>query len=229
MTEAIAGVGSDTEAKLRWDRPVTLLGAGPAPEADIRLALGLAPVLVAADGGAGWAVELGLIPEAVVGDLDSLDPLTRGRLGEERLHRVAEQETTDFQKCLRLVDAPFTLGVGFVGARLDHELAALAALVRHPGRRCILIGPEDVVFAAPPSLEIGLEPGTRLSLFPFAEVTGRSEGLRWPIDGIAFAPDGRSGTSNRVTGPVRLRFSGRGMLVLLPRACLPAALEALTA
>jgi len=29
-----------------------------------------------------------------------------------------------------------------------------------------------------------------------AAVQGRSGGLRWPIDGLPFAPDGRIGTSN---------------------------------
>lgn len=219
---------SEAEPQLIFDRPVTLLGAGPATAADLRLALGLAPALVAADGGAATAVAAGLLPDAVIGDLDSIDPATRARIGEARLLLVPEQETTDFEKCLRLVEAPFALGVGFVGARLDHELAALAALVRRADRRCLLIGPEDVVFAAPDALALDLPEGMRLSLFPLAPVTGRSAGLCWPIDGIAFAPDGRSGTSNRVTGPVRLRFSGPGMLVLLPRTALVAAVEALT-
>ncbi len=60
-----------------------------------------------------------------------------------------------------------------------------------------------------------------------APVTGQSEGLRWPIDGLAFAPNGRVGTSNAVTGPVALRFDGDGMLVILPRTALPQVIKAL--
>ncbi len=59
-------------------------------------------------------------------------------------------------------------------------------------------------------------------------MTGDSTGLRWPIAGLDFAPGGVIGTSNEVAEPeVRLRFAGPGMLVLLPRARLDAALTAL--
>jgi thiamine pyrophosphokinase len=216
-----------TEARLHFARAVTLLGAGPEHAGDLELALAAAPVLIAADGGAVRALELGLYPDAVIGDLDSLDPRTLERLGARRLHPVAEQETTDFAKCLRVVDAPLYIGVGFIGARLDHELAAMAELVRRPDRRCVLIGPCDAVFAAPEALALELDPGTRVSLFPMAPIEGHSEGLRWPIDGIDFAPDARIGTSNLADGPVRLSFSRPGMLVVVPREALAAVLQAL--
>ena len=58
--------------------------------------------------------------------------------------------------------------------------------------------------------------------------TGRSQGLRWPIDHIRFTPEGRIGTSNQATGPVQLSLEGP-MMVMLPRECLGAALTALTA
>jgi thiamine pyrophosphokinase len=91
------------------------------------------------------------------------------------------------------------------------------------------VGREDVVFAAPPEVRLALRAGDRLSLYPLARVTGTSEGLDWPIAGLTFAPDGRVGTSNRVTaGPVALQFEAPGMLVILPRARLDAAFDALS-
>ena len=64
-----------------------------------------------------------------------------------------------------------------------------------------------------------LPAGTRVSLFPMAPVTGLpSEGLRWPLDGLAFAPDARVGTSNQALGgSLRLRFDRRRMLVIRRR------------
>ncbi len=206
---------------------VTLLGAGDIADGTLNDALALAPILVAADGAAGRALALGLMPQAVIGDLDSLDAATRARIPPERLHGLAEQDSTDFDKCLRNISAPLVLGVGFAGQRLDHELAAYNALVRLAGHRCILIGPVDICFHAPPRLALDLAPGTRVSLFPMAPVTGRSTGLRWPIGGLHFAPDGRVGTSNEATGPVALEFDGPGMLVILPMAALRPAMAAL--
>lgn len=208
-------------------RPVTLLGGGEVRPDELEAALSLAPVLVAADGGANVAAEFGLVPEAVIGDLDSIRPEVRAALPADRVHEIAEQDSTDFEKCLTRIAAPFLLGVGFTGARVDHLLAVWNALVRHTARRCLILGPEDVIFASPRHLRLDLAAGTRLSLFPMARVGGESDGLRWPIAGLEFAPHGRVGTSNEATGPVELRLDGEGMLVILPRGALEAAIDAL--
>lgn len=215
------------QAIVQSSEGVTLVGGGPVSAALLRQAQRYAPRLVAADSGADRLLRLRQLPEAVIGDLDSISGAARARL-EGRLFHLPEQETTDFDKALRSVSAPFVLGLGFAGARVDHGLAVLNALVRHSDRRCLLLGPQDVVFHAPPALELSLRKGDRLSLFPMARVGGTSVGLEWPIDGLRFAPDAMIGTSNRVTMPrVGLRFDARGMLVILPRARLGAALNAL--
>lgn len=211
-------------------QPVTLVGAGAAGDDDLRDARAHAPAIVAADGGARRVLAEGLLPEAVIGDFDSLDPETRAAIPPDRLHYVAEQQTTDFDKALRLVDALLVLGVGFLGERLDHLLAAQTVLLRRPERRCLLLGRVDVVFLCPPRLGLDLPEGSRVSLYPMAPVAGRSEGLFWPIDGIGFAPGGMIGTSNRVTrGAVRIEMEAPRMLVILPRAALGAAVRSLAA
>jgi thiamine pyrophosphokinase len=69
--------------------------------------------------------------------------------------------------------------------------------------------------------------GARVSLFPMGPVTGRSEGLEWPIDGLDFAPEGRIGTSNRMSATqLRLSLSAPRMMLMLDRAVLPALLDA---
>jgi thiamine pyrophosphokinase len=207
---------------------VTLIGgAGAAPSA-IAAALARAPVLAAADGGAAFSLAAGHVPRAVIGDMDSLDPAAAAQLDPATLHRVKDQDTTDFEKCLARIAAPLILGLGFAGGRLDHQLAAFNALVRAGDRRILLIGPEDVALHVPGRLAVDLVAGTTVSLFPMAGVSGRSQGLAWPIDGLRFAPDGRIGTSNRaIGGLVRLAFDGPGMLAILPLAALDALLAGL--
>lgn len=212
----------------RSERPVTLVGGGPVVPATFERARCLAPVIVAADGGADAALTLGAVPDAVIGDMDSISDAARARIGADRLHPVAEQESTDFDKCLRSIAAPFVIAVGFDGSRMDHALAAFNTLVRNPAQRCILLGVQDAAFLAPAGRTVlHLSPGTRLSLFPIGPVTGRSRGLRWPIDGIGFAPDGRIGTSNLVTeARVTLDFSAAKMVAIVPAADLEAAVSA---
>ena len=211
------------------NRGVTLVGGGVVAQADLAAALSLAPVLVAADGGANRLAGWGHVPARVIGDLDSLDPELRDRLSSRVLH-VAEQDSTDFDKCLQRIAAPFILALGFDGARLDHTLAALHSLVAHGRARVVMQAAEDICFLAPPRMVLSLPPGARVSLFPVAHVTGRSEGLHWPIDGLDFAPDTRIGTSNRaIGGPVVLEFERPGMLVLLERAHLRQVLDVVQA
>ncbi|MGY6550063.1 MAG: thiamine diphosphokinase [Roseinatronobacter sp.] len=196
---------------------VTLVGGGDLRAEDLDLALGLAPTLIAADGGANTALRLGRTPARVIGDLDSLDPQARETLGARVLH-VPDQDSTDFDKCLARIRAPLILGLGFDGARLDHTLAAMTSLVWHGSARVVLLCAQDVCFLAPPRITLDLAARARVSLFPMAPVTGRSTGLHWPIDGLNFAPQDVIGTSNHAeTGQVTLEFDRPGMLVLLER------------
>ncbi|MBS9718404.1 thiamine diphosphokinase [Pseudohalocynthiibacter aestuariivivens] len=200
--------------------PITLIGGGAAADGALAAALAIAPNLVAADGGAQVALAAGHMPLAVIGDFDSISSETKAAIPAERLHQFAEQDTTDFEKCISRISVPLILGVGFNGARLDHELSALSVMARYPDQPCILIGGHDITFLAPTETELNLKPGSRVSLFPMGPVRGSSEGLRWAIDDIPFAPDGLVGTSNIVTGPVRLSFSAAKMLLILPRDAL---------
>ena len=208
--------------------PVTLLGGGFVGAGDIDLALSRAPVLIAADGGAGASLSAGHMPEAVIGDMDSLSADDRARLAG-RLFPITEQDSTDFDKALRSVAAPMVIAVGFTGARIDHELAVYHSLVTRPERACIVLGATDIVFHLPGRLTLDLPVGTRFSLFPFAETRGRATGLRWPIDDLAFHPARLIGTSNEtVADRVTLRFETPGMLGILPRAHLDAVVAGFT-
>jgi thiamine pyrophosphokinase len=207
---------------------VTLVGGAEPSAQSLEEALKFAPTLVAADGGADRALGLGAVPVAIIGDLDSVSRSAIERIGADKVFEVYDQDKTDFEKSLTLIDAPFVIAVGFANGRIDHTLAVMSALVQDRGAPVIVLGEDDVVFAAPLELSLDLEVGSRFSLFPMADIRGRSEGLEWPLDPHAFSPAGRIGTSNRVTGPVRLTFDARGMLVITPRAALGSVVSSLT-
>ncbi len=203
-------------------RPLTLLGGGPVREGVLAEALTLAPELVAADGGADHPLPAGAVLRAVIGDLDSVrDPAALRSRGVP-VHGIADQNSTDLEKCLSAVRAPLILGLGFTGARTDHHLAAMNALVRHRGAPLVLLDAFDLCFHARGKVALDLETGCRVSLFPMAPVRVRAaQGLRWSPEGLAFQPDGRIGTSNEALGgPMSLEADGPGLLVILPQSAL---------
>lgn len=203
---------------VRTTGPVTLVGNGPIDGRQLGEALDLAPQAVAADGGGDVPLPGGARYLAVIGDMDSLGNPAGLRAAGVPVHTVAEQDTTDLEKCLYSVEAPLFLGLGFLGGRIDHELAALNVLAKYPDKRVVLVGAEDLCFVCQPDFAIELEKGTRVSLFPMGAVAGLvSEGLRWSVAGLRFEPGALVGTSNiAVGGTVRLGFDAPRMLVILP-------------
>lgn len=201
---------------VRENEPVTLIGGASVPKGHIDRALSLASIVLAADSGADTALEHGITPRAVIGDFDSISQDARTRIPGPAQHPDPDQNTTDFEKCLAAISAPLILGLGFCGDRLDHQLAVCNALARHPSQRCILLGSRDLMFLCPPTLDLPVPEGCRISLFPMGAVEGLSDGLQWPIAGLNLAPDGRIGTSNAALGPVHLAVTAPKMLVILP-------------
>ncbi|MEM9044457.1 MAG: thiamine diphosphokinase [Pseudomonadota bacterium] len=215
---------------LTFDHPVTLVGAGALDEAMLAEAMHHAPCLIAADGAADRLTAMGHVPNAVIGDMDSI----ADRLALERVTRVLslpEQETTDFEKCLYMVEAPFYLAVGFTGRRLDHTFAVFDAMMRRPDRPVLLIGEEEVLALVPPvrRIEVLLGRGARVSFVGLNEATGTSsEGLAWSIAGLTMSMGRQVGTSNYATEDmVGFSFDRAGVLLMLERRQLRPLIDAL--
>ncbi len=217
---------------LVFERPVTLVGGGAMDLGMLEQARALAPELVAADSGADRLAEWRLVPAGVIGDMDSIAEPERWREGPTRFLPLSEQQTTDFEKCLYATRAPFYIGVGFTGARVDHLLAVLHAMLARPEKTVVLLGEAEAMALVPPGRVLGLavDPGARVSLYPLRPATGtHSRGLLWPIDGLAMAAGTRVGTSNIATAPqVEIAFDDPGALLMLERRHLAALVRAVT-
>ena len=84
---------------LTFEGLLVIVGGGTVDFQLIRDLAAAGAHLVGADGGADQIVRAGLFPEAIIGDLDSLENVEEW-LGRTRLLRIEEQETTDFEKVL---------------------------------------------------------------------------------------------------------------------------------
>jgi thiamine pyrophosphokinase len=215
---------------LHFDRPVVLIGGGASSPEDLGFLGGVAPHIVAADGGANHLRRWSVTPDAIIGDMDSVSDEAFWRSSEGvNFLPVAEQDSTDLEKCLRLTRAPCYFGLGFFGGRFDHSLAALHALLAFADRKLILVGPDDLTFLAPLDWRARLAPGAVVSIYPLRPVKGiASTGLRWSVEGLAMEAGGRIGSSNAAAAAdVSVKFDRVGALITLERRFLQAAMESL--
>ena len=208
--------------------PIALVGGADLGPQDLNILQSYAPSFVGVDGGADHLLTAGIRPVAVIGDLDSISDGARLEYSD-LLHHVCEQDTVDFEKAWRLVDAPIVFAVGFSGGRLDHTLAVLNVMGRFGGRRLILIGTEDVTAIVPRDGMVlnGLGTGSRLSLMPLATARVSATGMRWPVDDQVFDTLRFTSPSNEVVGPVVTLSAEGPVLLVLPRRSLDAMVKAM--
>src|SRR5262245_20207474 len=95
-----------------------------------------ADLFLAADGAANALPALGLAPDVVLGDFDSLMPAARDQMNGAAYIHVHDQEASDLDKaiayaCERGARRITVTGAG--GGRMDHTLTNLSLLVKyHP-------------------------------------------------------------------------------------------------
>ena len=194
-----------------------LLTGGDGPSrADLQPFLGRVGPIVAADSGYDLALALGLQPDLIVGDMDSV---RARRLPEEHVRRFPrDKEYTDTELGLHALkqrgcDRVVIAGGG--GGRLDHLLYIVALFERETLPLCWITAGEHVEAIRGTASYFGYV-GQTVSFLPLsggAAIAG-SEGLRWPLDGLRWAP-GEGGISNIITAsPMRVTME-RGALLMI--------------
>lgn len=110
---------------------VVVLANGAFPQSEKALAfLRGAARLVCCDGAVNKAVARGVIPDYIVGDLDSIEPELKERF-VDRLIRVSEQESNDLAKALRFCISKAWQRIVILGAsgeREDHLIGNVSQL-----------------------------------------------------------------------------------------------------
>ena len=177
--------------------------------------------IIAADGGANFLADHNIFPELIIGDLDSVSEQKIQNMETQKFIKISDQHTTDLEKVLLNTDSPLTIGIGFLGSRIDNELAALSALVKFSHKKIILIGEKDIVFLVPPSFSLSSFDGMRVSLYPLGSVKVQSDGLKWSTEGLTMQPTDKIGTSNQAVGKIiKLVPDEPKLLLILPKSLL---------
>ena len=211
-------------------RPYTLLicnGEMAAPEV-VRQLAGQAQSVLCADGGANVAHALGILPDAVIGDFDSITEDARsffeGR-GVDMLH-ISRQDDTDLEKALKLLKERGESRVvllGLTGKFLDHTLGNFSILLRYTdSMQMVAFDPHFRVDVLASGGSFRSRAGDRVSVVPLPSADGlHYEGLRYPLDTGILSFGLREGTCNEATtDSFSLTFSSGTILLfrqLFPR------------
>jgi thiamine pyrophosphokinase len=165
--------------------------------------------ILCADGGARYAHALGLTPDLIIGDMDSLDD---GLLRAFEKEGVAvarypdRKDETDTQLALTraLAMSPGEILIfGALGKRLDHTLANLGLLMMglEKGVSIKLLAEDYEVFAVAGRATVSGEKGQTVSVFPWGgEARGITlEGFEYPLEDATMTLGRPYGISNRLT------------------------------
>ena len=175
-------------------------GAGPT-ESQARSLLKQGTKFVAADSGLELALALGIIPDLLVGDMDSIsDPtLIESIPPEKRLVFPQDKDETDTEIGLRILHemgANRIIMLGGGEGRFDHFLGLYKLFEGDVFPRIWMTGREYIELVDSETT-IPSHPGQIFSFFPIDDsVAGLwSRGLRWSLDGIVWQK-GQASISN---------------------------------
>ncbi len=163
-----------------------ILANGEYPSAETPLkVLGEARYVVCCDGGADLYIERGGVPDAIVGDGDSLSEHNRTRYAD-RLHHNPDQETNDQTKAVEFLLARGVKDIAIVGAtgkREDHTIGNVALLVEYMRMGATVRSYTDYGVLIPCSgrRKVECRAGASVSIFNFTATGLRSTGLEYPI------------------------------------------------
>lgn len=216
-------------------RIVFVIAGGAEPSSAVQSALPTSSFCVAADSGADHALALGIVPDVVVGDLDSISQTTLEKLENDQAANVtidrhpAAKDMTDLELALTraLAARPDQLLVlGIDGGRPDHYLANLlaisspdlaSALGSDQGEPNIeaLFGTTRLSVVRKSAIIAG-EIGDLLTLLPVhgAALDITLNGVEYPLLGEDLAAGSARGLSNVLTETTAQLSVGSGTLLV---------------
>jgi thiamine pyrophosphokinase len=177
--------------------------------------------IICADGGANSAKKINVLPDYIIGDLDSISKDTLKYYNKKsEIIKIIRQNDTDVEKCIKFAikkKLKDIVLVGVTGNRLDHSFCNLGIVLKFFRLARLRIIAEDSLLA-PYSGIINLATcsGETISLYGISAKTKiSSEGLYYPLKNISLPFGVKESTSNIAIGnSIKLRVSGGVIFII---------------
>lgn len=177
--------------------------------------------IIAADGGANYLKSRKILPDLIIGDLDSIgeNHLSYFRDKNVKIIKLREQKTTDFEKSLNYclknnLDEIIVFGASSM--RPDHTFNNLSVLKRYYRKLNIkFISGEFEIFYVNKSIKFDYKPGETVSFLAFPAAKGvRTGGLKYRLRGESLEFGKREGTLNvSVSKKISIEFESGNLLL----------------
>ena len=145
-----------------------------------------AGMIICCDGSTDNLLKAGYIPDAIVGDMDSLSGAT-ANMFRDRIFYDGNQDTNDMTKAVRWCSErnfKDLVIVGAAGKREDHTIGNISLLAEYvKDVNVIMVTDTGLLLPFLTGSRVSSFPGQQVSIFsidPATEIT--SEGLRYPLD-----------------------------------------------
>jgi len=181
------------------------------------------PFLLCADGGANKARELGIIPDVIIGDFDSITKKTKKHFSSVPLIHLTDQYSTDLEKALDYLIAnnfSSALVIGAMGERPDHTLSNFSILLKyHSTLTAKFLDERCSVEVIQKRTRFTANLGQKISLLPMGKCSGiTTAGLKYPLKRETLELGVREGTSNEASSrEVKITVEKGSLLLFIMR------------
>lgn len=177
--------------------------------------------IICADGGANSAKKIGVVPNFIVGDLDSISESTLKYFrGKSKIVKYKRQNDTDVEKSLKFAiskknDEVILLGV--TGDRLDHTICNLGIILKFFDKiKISLVSEKSFLIPINTTTNFKSKIGETISLYAFDNKTKISSiGLKYKLDNTALPFGVKESTSNAaIQNNIKIKVTGGIVFVI---------------
>ena len=178
--------------------------------------------LICADGGANSAFKLGLVPDYIIGDLDSIFPETLKFYSDKStIIKVKRQNDTDVEKCLKFaIRKKFTeaLLLGVTGDRLDHTICNLGIVIKFYQKiKCNIVAENSYLTPTDNTIIMKSKAGETISIYAFDKQTKiSSDGLKYHLRN-SLLPFGEKESTSNVAIKNQVKLIVKGGIIFIIR------------
>ena len=180
-----------------------------------------AECIIAADGGANSTYKLGIVPDYIIGDFDSIKPKVKKYYSDKSaIIKYERQNDTDVEKALKFaIDKGFKTVylLGGTGDRMDHSICNLGIVLKFYNRiRIVLLHGKTILHPYSKDVVLQTIPNETFSIYAFDDNTRiTSVGLKYPLANVNLRFGVSESTSNVALGnKVNLKINGGIIFVI---------------